>query len=78
MDFCGEFFFIRYNRLIGSKLQARLSGLVLRYALPACNLMEKIECQFRISKIALNSITTFVLKTKFCFFFIKYSIYCVD
>ncbi|UJR15120.1 hypothetical protein I4U23_002085 [Adineta vaga] len=37
---------------------ARLSGLVLRYSLPACSLMEKIECQFRISKIALNSIAT--------------------
>ncbi|CAF3875607.1 unnamed protein product [Rotaria sp. Silwood1] len=37
---------------------ARTSGVVLRYALPACTLMEKIECQFRISKIALNSIAT--------------------
>ncbi|CAF1237686.1 unnamed protein product [Adineta steineri] len=37
---------------------ARSSGLVLRYSLPACNLMEKIECQFHISKIALNPIAT--------------------
>ncbi|CAF4285167.1 unnamed protein product [Rotaria socialis] len=39
---------------------ARSSGVVLRYSLPACTLMEKIECQFRISKIALNSIATLI------------------
>ncbi|CAF0786125.1 unnamed protein product [Didymodactylos carnosus] len=41
-----------------SNLEAKLSGLVLRYSLPACNLVEKIECQFHICKIALNSLGT--------------------